>query len=252
MESTPTNICCIALASAVDATRQEQTLQSIFIDHFGVIGFLLVLLCFAGLLIRHLLQRVAIKDEQIKVTEARIKLCEDEKEFSEQRRGAAEQELRAILSQQQTEKAPRDFRTSSCSEPLRHILLVEDEKAIHHYKPEIESALSRTEVRLANNGAEAWLRIRESTPCMIIMDLIMPVMDGYELLEKLAPKYSDVPILVVSGYVKNPEEIGLRVATNLPPFEFLPKPFVLADLITAIHKLTGNKLRRHEELLRVA
>jgi len=252
VESTPVNICCIALAGAIDVARQEPTLQSIFIEHFGVTGFLLVLLCFAGLFIRHLQGRGALKDEQIKLVEARIKLREDEKELSEQRRAAAEHELRAILSESQTAKATKHFRTSPCTEPIRHILLVEDEKAIHHYQSEIESALSRTEVRLANNGAEAWLKIRENTPCMIIMDLVMPVMDGYELLEKLAPKYSDVPILVVSGYVKNPEEIRQRMAANLPPFEFLPKPFVLADLIIAIHKLMGNRLRRDEELLRVA
>ncbi len=252
MDSTPANICYIVLANVIDAPRQEEDLQSIFIQHFGGTGFLSVLLLFAALWIRYLQGGVGLKDEQIKLAEERLKLRQDEKAFSEQRRAAAEEELRIILSNQQIGIARSSLPTLFCARPRRHILLVEDEKAIQHYKPEIEAALARTEVRLADNGADAWLQIQEESPCMIILDLIMPVMDGYELLERLSAKYSDIPILIVSGYVNDPEEIRRRVAVHLPPFEFLQKPFVLADLLAAIHKLTGNKLRRDAELLRVA
>ncbi len=217
MDSTPANICYIVLANVIDAPRQEEDLQSIFIQHFGGTGFLSVLLLFAALWIRYLQGGVGLKDEQIKLAEERLKLRQDEKAFSEQRRAAAEEELRIILSNQQIGIARSSLPTLFCARPR-----------------------------------DAWLQIQEESPCMIILDLIMPVMDGYELLERLSAKYSDIPILIVSGYVNDPEEIRRRVAVHLPPFEFLQKPFVLADLLAAIHKLTGNKLRRDAELLRVA
>src|SRR5206468_11121951 len=86
------------------------------------------------------------------------------------------------------------------------ILLVDDEKLLHYcYKPEIESAFPETRVCLANNGAEAWVEIGKKRPCLVIMDIFMPVMNGYELFQKLSLHYPDVPVLAISGYVERSE-----------------------------------------------
>jgi CheY-like chemotaxis protein len=57
------------------------------------------------------------------------------------------------------------------------------------------------EVVQAANGAEALERIAESRPDVIVTDLMMPVMDGRELIERLRadPATADIPILLVSA-----------------------------------------------------
>src|SRR5436305_14851288 len=56
------------------------------------------------------------------------------------------------------------------------------------------------EVKLAANGAEAVERIANEKPDVILLDWVMPLMDGSEVLDKLSTDgASDVPIIVISG-----------------------------------------------------
>jgi len=54
---------------------------------------------------------------------------------------------------------------------------------------------------LAEGGRKGWEAIRKKTPQAIILDIFMPEMDGFIILEKLRddPKLKDIPVLVVSG-----------------------------------------------------
>ncbi len=58
----------------------------------------------------------------------------------------------------------------------------------------------------AANGQEAldWLKMQTALPCMILLDLRMPVMDGWDFLRtvRLAPKWNDIAIIVVSATVE--------------------------------------------------
>jgi PAS domain S-box-containing protein len=68
----------------------------------------------------------------------------------------------------------------------------------------IEKFLKTTELYnpiLAKGGREGWARLSQTPPHAVILDLFMPDMDGFEILEKLrtTPALNDIPVLVISG-----------------------------------------------------
>src|SRR5260370_16327819 len=109
---------------------------------------------------------------------------------------------------------------------MPQILVVEDDDAIR----ELVSDVLRDdgyEVREATNGAEALGRIRLERPDLIVLDLMMPVMDGWTFVEEFRgePFCNDVPIIVTSASHDLP-----RTAERLRSFAVrpcLPKPFDL-------------------------
>src|SRR5438132_10913367 len=64
------------------------------------------------------------------------------------------------------------------------------------------------EVKLAANGAEAVERIAHEKPDVILLDWVMPLMDGGEVLNKLS---SEVPIIVISGHQPPGEVLHPRI-----------------------------------------
>ncbi len=108
------------------------------------------------------------------------------------------------------------------------ILLVEDDAAIRESLVECLEFEGHA-VRAAADGPEAlaWLRAG-NRPRVVVLDLIMPVMTGEELLRRIraAPDTRDVPVVVMTGTTPS---------RDLPRVEALiPKPFDLADLLAAV------------------
>lgn len=108
------------------------------------------------------------------------------------------------------------------------ILIVDDEPSIAHLLVDILTDAGY-QTRIATNGAEALLMIQESIPSLILLDMAMPVMNGYELLLYLRSHgYPDLPIVMMSAgtFIHQMRALG---ATDI-----LPKPFILADLLARI------------------
>jgi two-component system, OmpR family, KDP operon response regulator KdpE len=85
------------------------------------------------------------------------------------------------------------------------------------------------EVKLAANGAEAVERAASERPDYILLDWLMPLMDGREVIERL-DQHGDaaaVPIIVVSGQ-QPPEELPPRIAS------WLTKPLTVDELCTEL------------------
>jgi CheY-like chemotaxis protein/signal transduction histidine kinase len=61
----------------------------------------------------------------------------------------------------------------------------------------------------ATNGAEALIRARHSQPALVVLDLIMPVMDGFEVLRELRTSRPELPIVVLTGKVLDANELTL-------------------------------------------
>ena len=107
----------------------------------------------------------------------------------------------------------------------KKILIIEDEKAIQDVmRRALEGA--GYEVVLAHDGVEALERLRIVTPDLIVLDLMMPRMNGYRFVEELEYRglRSTIPIVVVAAYV-NPE---LMVQMQIKVW--LTKPFRLQHL----------------------
>jgi CheY-like chemotaxis protein len=77
------------------------------------------------------------------------------------------------------------------------------------------------DVRTAKNGREALALLREQAPCVMVVDLNMPVMDGAELRRQQLrlPSVSAIPFILVSA-----DDNAARIALDLGIDEVIPKP----------------------------
>ena len=119
------------------------------------------------------------------------------------------------------------------------VLIVEDSKAL--VKMLSFLFMSRgIEVITAMNGAKAMEQIKESVPDIIITDLLMPKMDGFELCKALKkdPELKHIPLIVVSALssAKNKEQL-----LSLGVDDYLQKPFEPAELIAIAEKALNGK-----------
>ena len=84
----------------------------------------------------------------------------------------------------------------------------------------------------AVNGRDALNKLRqaEPKPCLIVLDLMMPVMDGRSFREEQlkTPEFADIPVVVVTAY--------RDVTDDLRGTDFLKKPVDLEDLLAAARK----------------
>jgi two-component system response regulator MprA len=112
------------------------------------------------------------------------------------------------------------------------ILVVDDDDIIRETVAEALE-LDGYEVDTAPNGADALDRVRSRRPSGIILDLMMPIMTGWQFLEVCrAQQLCDgIPIVVMSAYSKLPEE-----AANLGVKGCIAKPFDLDVLLGAIER----------------
>jgi CheY-like chemotaxis protein len=93
-------------------------------------------------------------------------------------------------------------------------------------------------VRTASNGQEALGILElESEPCLILLDLMMPVMDGWQFLERKNrdQRFGGYPVIVVSAYLEQPQ-LGSPAfaAPHLKVDGVLRKPLDLHELVEAV------------------
>jgi DNA-binding response OmpR family regulator len=128
------------------------------------------------------------------------------------------------------------------------ILVVDDEYDIAEIlKLELTDHNPSYEITLAHDGAEAIKRVLELKPDLIIMDVMMPKMTGYEVLKALrtvGEKYQDIPVIAISAK-ESMESHMLEWATT----EFISKPFDMSNLLARADTLIRN--RRKEQGKRI-
>ena len=91
----------------------------------------------------------------------------------------------------------------------------------------------------AINGHEALEKIGSKRPAVIIMDLSMPVMDGWEATRRIKadPRTADIVIIAVTGHATN---YGLQQARDAGAEAVLTKPCLPEDLLRTISALVPN------------
>ena len=110
------------------------------------------------------------------------------------------------------------------------ILIVDDETRMLHL---MSTVLQQDgyEVIPAQDGSMALQALEKDNPELVILDIYMPKIDGYELCRRIR-KERETPIIVVSG--KATEE-GKLQAFGLGADDFIAKPFALAELLACVH-----------------
>lgn len=93
------------------------------------------------------------------------------------------------------------------------------------------------EVKLAANGAEAVERIASETPDLILLDLIMPIMDGWEVIERVSSSKTTTttPVIIISGQ-REPDGKPRHPRIGA----WLEKPVTIEELVRKIGEVTAN------------
>jgi twitching motility two-component system response regulator PilH len=119
--------------------------------------------------------------------------------------------------------------------PIQHILLVDDSKTELFHLSDLLTKRGYT-VRTAENGEEAMKRLAEAKPDLILMDVVMPGTNGYQLTRSITrdARYADVPVIMCTSKGLETDRVwGLRQGAR----DYVVKPVDADDLLAKIAAL---------------
>jgi two-component system, OmpR family, response regulator len=140
------------------------------------------------------------------------------------------------------------MRTDCQNDGIMRVLVVEDEKKTAVF---IRKALQAEGfvVEVTHNGDDAIILAGASAFDAIILDIMLPGRDGLSVLRHLRERKNNVPLLLLSARGEVNERIdGLNAGAD----DYLPKPFVLAELIARVRALARRVGENKSTLLQVA
>lgn len=118
------------------------------------------------------------------------------------------------------------------------ILVIEDEQELLNLLEE-ELTLEGYKVHTARNGEEGLDRLQEIEPDLIICDRAMPVMSGFELLERMRgiyPQYNNLPFVFLTALSDARDKYSV---THLNPSAYIEKPVDFKNLIETVQSFIG-------------
>jgi CheY-like chemotaxis protein len=126
---------------------------------------------------------------------------------------------------------------------MPNILVVEDDDAIRGLVTEVLRD-DGYQVQEATNGVEALETMRAKRPDLIVLDLMMPVMDGWTFVQRCrqSARYGDVPIVVTSASHDLPRTADRLRALGVRTC--LAKPFDLDGLIALVERYAPSETGR--------
>ena len=116
--------------------------------------------------------------------------------------------------------------------PIQKILVVDDSKTELHHLSDILGKRGYT-VRTAENGEEAMRRLEEDKPQLILMDVVMPGQNGFQLTRAITrdPRFSDVPVIMCTSKNQETDKVwGMRQGAR----DYIVKPVSTEELMTKI------------------
>ncbi|MGB8217647.1 MAG: response regulator [Candidatus Methanoperedens sp.] len=120
---------------------------------------------------------------------------------------------------------------------IKKVLVVDDEPdTLELVKLVLESG--GFETILAARGMEALDKVENTKPDLVLLDIMMPDMDGWDVFRKIKEKYPTLPIAILTAKAQNIDKLlGLHV---LKADDYITKPFGKNELINKVKKLTGT------------
>lgn len=119
----------------------------------------------------------------------------------------------------------------------RPVLVVDDDPSIREIIVETLE-LEGYWVEQAANGAEALKKIEAQLPSVVLLDMRMPVLDGWGLMKALNHRGLNLPIVVMTA-AKNARTWASEIGASA----FLDKPFEDTDLLAIVERFHGNTLK---------
>jgi len=166
-----------------------------------------------------------------------------------QRHGTRSLTLMSISAHRDVESVADPIGLAEAQSQLGRVLLVDDDGEMRH---ELATLLSKEGfiTATAGDGREALEKLESWAPEVIVTDLMMPRMDGFELLRTLREKGRTIPAIVLTGF--GSLEKALSVIRDLEAYWFLEKPVKLSALQPLLQRAIGHSrlLREAESLKR--
>ena len=116
---------------------------------------------------------------------------------------------------------------------IRKILLVDDSKTELHYMSDLLGKRGYA-IRTAENGEEAMRRLGEETPDLILMDVVMPGQNGFQLTRAITrdPRFANVPVIMCTSKSQETDKVwGMRQGAR----DYIVKPVDADELVAKIH-----------------
>lgn len=116
-----------------------------------------------------------------------------------------------------------------------HLLIVEDSEISQMLIESLFDEHPGFSTTIVSNGKEAFTALQKQQPDLILLDIMLPGMDGYEILKKLKAQETsrDIPVFMVSAKGQ-PEDI--QKALDLGAEEYIMKPIGVNNLIDRVIK----------------
>lgn len=127
--------------------------------------------------------------------------------------------------------------------PKHKILVIDDEEVVLDSCTQVLSA-EDCHVATAPNGTDGLKLVESFEPELVFIDLKMPGLSGFEVLERLRTNHPEIEAIVITGYATVSSAIE---AMKKGAFDFLPKPFTPEEL-----RLITRRALEHRELVRQA
>jgi CheY-like chemotaxis protein len=122
------------------------------------------------------------------------------------------------------------------------VLVVDDDATIRSLL-QVTFETEGLEVETARNGAEAVTAALAEPPAVIVLDVMMPVMDGWAAAERLRAdgRTRDVPVVFLTART---QDADLRRGRELGAVAYVTKPFDVADLAELVHDVVDPETAR--------
>ena len=141
---------------------------------------------------------------------------------------------------QPTETLIKNSNVSEEKPPLKRKIVLTDDRPelINLLIRIIEDEFDNCCILSAYNGAEALKIILENDPCLLILDLKMPIKNGHEVLKELEHQKSKMPIIVYSGASSEVTKAEIFASTSsLHIVKILKKPFELNEILNVLENV---------------
>lgn len=151
-----------------------------------------------------------------------------------------------VVSRQ--ELSPSVLNEDDVNELNMKVLIVEDNEYLREF---LKSAMEpQFQVYLAEDGEQAWKSIQKKAPDLIVSDIVMPNMDGFELCRKVKSTYetSHLPVILLTALAGKAEQLkGLGLGAD----DYLTKPFDVSILQQRIRTVVKNREMIREKALKL-
>ena len=118
---------------------------------------------------------------------------------------------------------------------MKKILIIEDDQSIAQLQKDYLE-LSNFEVKICSDGISGLNAIKEKIYDLIIIDVMLPKLDGFDILKSIQ-EYKDVPVLMVSA---KKEEIDKIKGLTLGADDYITKPFSPGELVARVKSHIHN------------